>query len=344
MLRGVFLLFSAVAVFAAACVSAGGGPAGTPPPAPAAPAPPTVASSPTPQSLERLTIGFSVVSGIHSGLYAAQEAGLFEREGLTVELTNLGAGIPAQAAFLSGELMVGSVSGASTVNAILAGGDLVFVGAVFDTMPYQLAAVRDIDSMAALRGKVIGINRLGGTPHWVLRYMLRQAGLDPENDVRILQVGQPPERLAALRSGAIQATIVDSPFSLVAEREGLNILADVAELGIPYPQAALVMQRAWLRAQRDTARRVLQALVDGNRAFKADRALGLRTLRRWFDLPDPALLEETYAYFSRTLPSEVLPRPEGLQLILDEAATEQPAARSLRAEDLLDASLAREVR
>jgi ABC-type nitrate/sulfonate/bicarbonate transport system substrate-binding protein len=207
-----------------------------------------------------------------------------------------------------------------------------------------MAAVREISSMADLRGKTIGINRLGGTPHWVVRFMLRQAGLDPENDVRLIQTGQPPERLAALRSGAIQATIADSPFSLIAEREGLRIIADVAELGIPYPQSALVANREWTRTKRDTARKVLQSLVDGNRAVKTDRELGQRTLRKWLQLDDPSLLDEIYAYFGRTLPSEALPRPEGIQLILDDAATEQPAARNLRAEDLIDPSLARELR
>ena len=352
MRRRLVALWIAVVLLVVGCAPAPSAPAapGTAPqaaappvPAPAAPAPQAAPPAPA-QPLEKLTVGFSVVSGIHAGLYAAQEAGYFEREGLEVELTNLGAGIPAQAALLSGELMVASVSGASTINAILAGGDLAFTGAVFDTMPYQMAAVREITSMAELRGKTIGINRLGGTPHWVVRYMLRQAGLDPENDVRLLQIGQPPERLAAMRSGAIQATIVDSPFSLIAEKEGLRILADVAELGIPYPQSALVMNREWLRTKRDTARKVLQALVDGNRAFKADRDLGYRTLRRWFQMDDAALLDETYAYFSRTVPTEALPRPEGIQMILDEAANEQPAARNLRPEDLIDPSLARELR
>jgi hypothetical protein len=84
--------------------------------------------------------------------------------------------------------------------------------------------------------------------------------------------------------------------------------------------------------------------VDGNRAFKSDRDLGYRTLRRWFQMDDAALLDETYAYFSRTVPTDALPRPEGIQMILDEAANEQPAARNLRPEDLIDPSLARELR
>jgi hypothetical protein len=85
-------------------------------------------------------------------------------------------------------------------------------------------------------------------------------------------------------------------------------------------------------------------VADGGKAFKTDRELGLRTLRKWLDVDDPATLEATYAYFSRLLPNDALPRLDGIQLVIDEVAAEHPAARGLRPEHLLDATLAREVK
>ena len=73
------------------------------------------------QPAERLRIALSTVSASTAGLYVAQESGVFERHGLDVELVNLGSGQPAQAALLTGEVAVIVASGASTVNAILAG-------------------------------------------------------------------------------------------------------------------------------------------------------------------------------------------------------------------------------
>jgi hypothetical protein len=104
-----------------------------------------------------------------------------------------------------------------------------------------------------------------------------------------------------------------------------------------------VMNRSWLNAQRDTARRVLQSVVDGARAFRTDKELGIRTLRHWFQVEDPALLEATYAYFSRLLPDYVLPAPQGIQRVLDEIPPEQLAGRKIGPDDLVDSSLAREV-
>ncbi len=307
-------------------------------------APGTSPTSPASQGrLQQVKVGFANITAMHSALWAAQESGAFARNGLDVDLANLGKSQVTQAALVSRQVVVASVSGSSSVNVRLAGGDLVIVGAVFDTMPYQLATARDITALTDLRGKKIGVNSFGGAADSILRYLLRQAGVDPERETTILQVGAQDERVAALKSGAIQASLVDPPFASIADKEGLRVLLDTADLGIAYPQDSLVMSRGWLAGNRDTGRRILQSLADGNRAFRTDHDLGIRTLKRWLQLDDPAMLEETYAYFSRALPDDLLPRPEGIQLVIDEVAADHPEARSLRPEDLLDSTLASEV-
>ncbi|HEY7066310.1 MAG TPA: ABC transporter substrate-binding protein [Chloroflexota bacterium] len=347
-------------VLALAACSSGGpsapasAPAASKPAAGAAAAPqaaasvaPAAASAAPPasgQPRQQLKIGFANVTAIHSALWTASEGGIFARNDLDVELANLGRSQSVQAALLSHEVVIASVSGSSTVNVQLAGGDLVMIGAIFDTMPYQLATTRDITSLTDLRGKSIGINSFGGAADSILRYLLRQAGVDPERETTILQVGAQNERIAALQSGAIQATLVDPPFSSIAEKEGLRVLLDTTDLGIAYPQDVLVVSREWLASHRDTARRILQSVADGGKAFKSDRELGIRTIQKWLQLDDPALAEESYAYFARVLPDEILPRLEGLQLVIDEVAADHPEARNLRPEDLLDASVAREVK
>jgi NitT/TauT family transport system substrate-binding protein len=336
----------------AACGSAPAAPTSAPAasePASGAAAPtnapaPAVAPAPGGQPRQQLKIGFANVTAVHSPLWAALEGGAFARNGLDVELANLGRSQSVQAALLSREVVIASVSGSSTVNVRLAGGDLVIIGSIFDTMPYQLATTRDVTALTDLRGKSIGVNSFGGAADSILRFLLRQAGVDPERETTILQVGAQNERLAALRSGGIQATLVDPPFGSIAEREGLRVLLDTTELGIAYPQDVLVVHRDWLASNRDTARRVLQSLADGNKAFKTDRDLGQRTIKKWLQLDDPALVEETYAYYVRVVPDDLLPRLGGLQLVIDEVAADHPEARNLRPEDLLDASLAREVR
>ncbi|HZS02939.1 MAG TPA: ABC transporter substrate-binding protein [Chloroflexota bacterium] len=305
------------------------------PPPPAAEAPARVA----------VKLGYSVLSPANAALITAAEGGLYERNGLDVELVALGAGQTSQAAIISGEVPAASASPTTAYAAVLAGADLAIVGAVFDTIAFQIISSPELTTLADLRGKTVGVNRLEGAPHVALRYVVRRAaGLDLDHETRVIQVGGQPERVAALRSGAVQATLVDPPFAELAEREGLRVLADTAEMNVPYPLTALVMHGEFLRGQRDVARRVLQSVVDGSRAFRTDRALGVRTLRAWFKVDDEDLLAETYTYFSKLMPTDVLPRPEGLEVAWEELPAEQREGRSFQPQDIVDASLAREIR
>ncbi len=327
-------------------VSVACAPAGRPP-GPQDAAPPragageVATSAPSPV---RLRLPFSQAAASNGAWFVAQEGGIFARNGLEVELINLGAGQVVQAALVSGEVVATASGGPAAVNAIAAGANVIIVGVSLDTLGFQLVALSQYASIPELRGATIGINRLGGLPHMVLRLMLRQGGVDTDHEAGVIQIGQQPERVVALRSGAIQATLLIPPFGALVEQEGLRILADSADLGIAYPNGALVMNRDWLRTERDTARRVLQSLLEGKRAFKSDRELAIRSLQRWLQIDDRALLEDTHTYFSKILEDGILPRPEGLQLVLDELAAERPELRALRPEDLVDASLAAELR
>jgi NitT/TauT family transport system substrate-binding protein len=308
--------------------------------APSAPSAPAA----SPQPPESVKLGYSVLSAANSALFAAAEAGFYERNGLDVELVLLGAGQPAEAALISGEIPAASTSPISALNAVLAGGDVTVVGAVFDLVAYQIVSSKDVASLVDLRGTTMATNRLGGSPHSALRLIMATAGVDLDREVRVVQAGGQLERVAAVRNGAAQATLVEPPFAPQAETEGLRLLADSSEMRIAYPITALVVNRQWLNARRDTARRALQSVVDGNRAFRTDKELGLRTVQRRFQVDDPALVEATYAYFSRMLPDYVLPAPEGIQRVLDEIPPEQLAGRPLAPSDPVDASLAREIR
>jgi NitT/TauT family transport system substrate-binding protein len=306
-------------------------------------APSAVAASAPSAPPQAVKIGYAALTAANAGLFTAVEGGMFERNGLVAELVLMGAGQPSEAALISGEVPAVSASPISALNAVLAGGDVAVVGAVFDMVAYQIVGSPEIGSLADLRGKIIAINRLGGSPHSSLRLMMASAGIDLDREVRVVQTGGQLERTAAVRNGAAQATLVEPPFAQQAEAEGLRLLADSADMRIVYPVTALVVNRQWMQGNRDVARRLLQSVVDGRRAFRADRELGVRTLRRWFQVDDAALLEATYFYFSQLTPDYVLPAPEGIQRVLDEIPPERLAERSIGVQDLVDASLAQQV-
>src|SRR5687767_8210685 len=104
MTHAVLALGAALALLVAACAP------GAQPAAPAAP-----------QALQPVNLGFSVLGVSNAALLTAAEGGLYQRNGLDVELSALGAGQTSLAALLSGEVPAVSTSPVSAFNAVLAG-------------------------------------------------------------------------------------------------------------------------------------------------------------------------------------------------------------------------------
>ena len=168
--------------------------------------------------------------------------------------------------------------------------------------------------------------------------------MDLDREVQVVQAGAELERIAAVRNSAAQADPGRAAVCPAGRGRGAAPVADSADMRIVYPITALNVNRQWLDSNRDTARRLLQSVVDGTRAFRTDKELGIRALQHWFKVDDPALLEATYSYFSPMLPDYVLPAPVGIQRVIDEVHPDQLGGRRITADDLVDSSLAREIR
>ena len=94
---------------------------------------------------------------------------------------------------------------------------------------YFLAARKEFKSLKDLKGKRIAIGTFGAAADIALRVVLRQDGLDPERDVIRLQMGGGDSRFAALVGGTVDATILNFPFNLQAEKLGFNVLLWLGE-------------------------------------------------------------------------------------------------------------------
>ena len=149
-------------------------------------------------------------------LWAALGGGLFDaRSGRGARQP--GRSQAVQAARVA-EVVIAWVSGSSTVNVRLAAA-MVMIGTTFDAMPYQLATIREVTTLAALRGRASRVNSFGGAADSILRYLLHQAGVIPSGDHDPASRRE-NERVAALRSGGIQATLVKTRLWLHRRKRG----------------------------------------------------------------------------------------------------------------------------
>jgi ABC-type nitrate/sulfonate/bicarbonate transport system substrate-binding protein len=89
---------------------------------------------------------------------------------------------------------LGNGTGGSIANAAVGGTNLVSVGSFINTLPYELIVHKSIKSAEDLRGKAIGISRIGSASDVAARVLLKAVGLEPDKDVPVIQVGGASDR------------------------------------------------------------------------------------------------------------------------------------------------------
>jgi NitT/TauT family transport system substrate-binding protein len=284
--------------------------------------------------LTALRIGFN---GFHGAapLYLGEEVGIFKKHGVTLEMIFIAGGSLSLQALVGKSLDLLMTGGPPFINAYLSGAKIKIIGGVTNLLPYVLIASGGIATAEQLRGKKIGISRFGSNTDFVVKLALNQFGLSP-NDVNILQVGGSQARLAALKSGTIHATILSPEEAFVAQKAGLNPLLDFTEKGFEFPHVNFVVRDDYLETQGRIVKSLMEGYLETIRYFKAHKSEAVKKVMALSRLDDRQIAEKSYDGYMRSLPDDGRPTLKGLKLVLDAVAKENPRAKSLTVEPLLD--------
>ena len=278
--------------------------------APTAATKPTAASAaPTPAPAS-LKVSYSNPIATNLPEWMAVEAGIFKQHGLDVELTNIASstGIPA---VISGDVQISAIGGSETLSAAVQGADLAIIAVTAPVYPFVFMAQPSITSVDQLKGTKIGVSNVGSSSDIATRVMLRNIGLDPENDVTIVPVGSLQNRTAALINGAIDGGVAQPPEQLALEDKGLHIIYDLAAQKLPAATDAVVVQRSWLNSHQDVAQRYIDSLVEATARSRQDKEKALSVLQKYLNNDDPRALQATYDFFvGQVTPQYPMPRPE----------------------------------
>ena len=158
-----------------------------------------ILSSHQPSWGKEINLAFSTMTLNNTALWIARDLGFLKKNGIDAQVIYVqGGGVLVQG-MLSGNIPVALTSGSQAVASNLAGSDIV----LFSTLhagagPRYLGVNKEIQNAAQLKGKKLAVSRFGSSSDFILRFALRKAGLDPDKDIAILQIGNSPDRLAAL--------------------------------------------------------------------------------------------------------------------------------------------------
>ncbi len=283
----------------------------------------------------KLRINWTAVTGAQSGVYVAQEEGLFKKNGLEVELVHIPSSSRGIQAILAGEIAMSYMDGSNAAQANLKGAGLALVVGATNRMVFSLMAKPEITKITDLRGKKIGITRVGSSTHTSALYALNQAGLKP-TDYQILPLMEVPNILTALMAGQIDAGVVSPPTNSRARKGGFNELMNIAKEGPESVSVAIGTTRAYIKANEDTVRRVVRAYSEAVQLFKANKAVAIRVLQKYTKVKDEDILEDAYTQFREYLAYPPYVSRKGIEAILSELGEKSPEAKAAKPDDFMD--------
>ena len=293
---------------------------------------------------EKLTVSYSSVDAPSANWYIAQEKGLYKKYGLDVESIFIPASSTNVAVLVAGQLKFGNGTGGTIASAAVSGANLVAVACFMNTLPYELIVQDSIKTAQQLKGKSLGISRIGSSSDVIARVFLKNLGLEPDKDVAIIQVGGGGERAAAFRTGRIAA--FPAPPGVLHLTKGMpqRVLISTAEFQKPYPFPYIcgTTTKSFLASNRPTVKRLVMALTEGVQFFKTRKEESKQILAKYSRQNNEAYLEAAYEINAKLLDRVPYVGREGMDIQLKDALSKKPTS-TVKVDDIVDDSIVAEL-
>jgi ABC-type nitrate/sulfonate/bicarbonate transport system substrate-binding protein len=295
------------------------------------------------EGLQKLRVAYAAISASFAIPWIAKEAGIFQRHGLDVELVYIASGSRAVQTLVGGGVDIATIGGPAGVDAKLAGADTVYVAIPVNRVIVFTVAAPQIQRVEELRGKSIGVTRIGTVTDFFTRLFLRQAGLVPDRDVIVRQTGGLPETLAALKAGQVHGGTFGFPAVLHARAAGFRVLVDYATLGFRYPLSSVVVSQSVIRARESAIRSFLTAHIEGVHRFRTDPTFAMNVIGKYTQTTDRTMLEETQKVYASAFERVPYPDTEDIKLGLTQVSETNPRARGADPKEFVEPRLLREI-
>jgi NitT/TauT family transport system substrate-binding protein len=294
-------------------------------------------AAPATAQTKRIPVAYSAVSASQAAFYLTKEAGYFEKHGLFVDPVYVSSGTKVAQAVIAGEFPI-ALAGGTVVNANLAGGDIAIFGGLVNVPSFYVVVHPSIKRPEDLKGKTVGVTTYGSSTDFSIRYLIRKWGMEPEKDIKILQMGGQPQIVAAMVAGAVQGGVLSSPSDFKAKKAGFHLLVDFKTVGLDYPTVSLVSTRSFIKKDAQTVRRFLMAYSEGTERLYRDKEFTMKVIGKYTKTEEREALESGYAFATTFIERPPRLPYKAVQTILAQIGEKDPRAKTHKAEEFIDST------
>lgn len=287
---------------------------------------------------ERVRASYAAVNGSQLPVWVARERGIFTKHGLDVDLIYISSGSLNVQALVGGSVQF-AAGGPGGVEARLRGIKLLSIANPMPFIATNLVSQPEIKTIADLKGKIGGISRFGSGTDQAVHYLFRKHGFNIDTDLKLLQFGGDANRLAALKVGRAHYTFLGAAATEQAKAQGFRVLATAKQMGIPFPWTAVIVNESWLGANREVAYRYVKAQTEAIWFMKRNRTESERIIAKYMKISDPRLASVEYDFAADLAADLPFPTLDGVRLILENLAQQNPEAARRDPKEFVDSSI-----
>ena len=286
---------------------------------------------------DRLRVAYSSISAAYTGIWVARDASFFAKEGLEDQIIFIPSATQLAQVLVAGDVDIASLGGGPVMAASLSGADLKVIGNNVNKLIFSIHTKPDVKSLEELRGKRIAVSRFGSSADVAARAALRKHNMDPAKDVTLMQLGTMSNMFGALKSGAVEASVVSPPTQFLSEKMGFKEIVSITEMDLAYPNPSMAVSGELIRKKPDLIDRFMRAYVRAMQRARADRDGTIKTLAKYTTVSDSVILNRTYDfYMNKVLERAPYINMQGMQNALDDVARTVPAAKTAKPEQFVD--------
>jgi NitT/TauT family transport system substrate-binding protein len=283
-------------------------------------------------------VGLAALVNTALPLYLAEAGGFYAQQGLRVVISDMGGGSRGAQALETNEIQVMHVGLSGVVSRNIKGGDLRVIASLSNVMRFTFFSDPKVRKAADLKGGIVGVSSFGSESDSAATLALQKLGLS-RADVTLKEVGGSPQRLAAIKSGAIRAAAMNEPAATQALEQDLFPMVDLFAEQIPWLFTGLTVDKRYLDGHRELLTRFLTATLAGSYRGLADEKWAKEVLAREFKLSDPRIIDIAYIDFKAQMPEHAMPTRAAAENVLAQLQSFGIKLKSQKVEDYVDTSL-----
>ena len=273
------------------------------------------------EKLDKVRFTYAPLSASGFLWFIAKDAGYFERNRLDVDMYFEGASPIMVQSILAGENQLAGGLGPTVVTNVLQGGDVIPVACITHTFTTPMYVQPSITSLQQLRGKKVGVSRIGAVSHLTADSILRRARV---GDVTIIQTGGIPESMAAIMTGNVDGAMVNPPNNIILREKGFREIVgakQLKEMNLRFPENGVMAKRTWAEKNSDVVKKFIKSIAEGLKRMHDDKDFAIKTLGKYTKVTDAKSLEESYRWGIDSFFKDFKTPPDSIRLMVDQLAS-----------------------